>query len=234
MDKATLRILVNEDIHFLDESVYENLENLLKVTLETNKLFNLTAIKDEEKFRELMIYDSLLPLKYIDFTDKTVLDVGTGAGFPGLVLALSSKGRYTLLDSTQKKINHINNYIKENNIENAIGVYARAEEYAQNNREKFDYVIARAVAELNILSELCLPFVKVGGSFIALKGDNALEEIARAEKAIEKLGGKIIRKEFDELPESKEKRYLIEIKKVKETPKKYPRSYSEIKSKPIK
>ena len=234
MDKATLRILVNEDIHFLDESVYENLENLLKVTLETNKLFNLTAIKDEEKFRELMIYDSLLPLKYIDFTDKTVLDVGTGAGFPGLVLALSSKGRYTLLDSTQKKINHINNYIKENNIENAIGVYARAEEYAQNNKEKFDYVIARAVAELNILSELCLPFVKVGGSFIALKGDNALQEIARAEKAIEKLGGKIIRKEFDELPESKEKRYLIEIKKVKETPKKYPRSYSEIKSKPIK
>lgn len=234
MDKATLRILVNEDIHFLDESVYENLENLLKVTLETNKLFNLTAIKDEEKFRELMIYDSLLPLKYIDFTDKTVLDVGTGAGFPGLVLALSSKGRYTLLDSTQKKINHINNYIKENNIENAIGVYARAEEYAQNNKEKFDYVIARAVAELNILSELCLPFVKVGGLFIALKGDNALQEITRAEKAIEKLGGKIIRKEFDELPESKEKRYLIEIKKVKETPKKYPRSYSEIKSKPIK
>lgn len=234
MDKKSLKELTNKKIISLDDKVYEDLENLLKVTLKTNEMFNLTAIKDEETFREKMIYDSLIPLKYFNFDNKTILDVGTGAGFPGLVLALSSKGKFTLLDSTKKKIDHINNYVKENNIDNVLGVYSRAEDYSKTHRETYDYVIARAVASLDILTELCLPLVKVGGSFIALKGDNGLEELKQAKKAIEKLGGEVLRSEYDELPESDEKRYLIEIKKIKETPRKYPRTYSEIKSKPIR
>ena len=233
MNKNELVTLVNQNITKLDSSVFDLLEKLMNITIETNEKFNLTAIKEEDKFRELMIYDSLLPLKYFDLDGKSVLDVGTGAGFPGLPLAISTKGNITLLDSTNKKIGHICSIIDEFGLKNAKAICAIAEEYGRENREKFDYVIARAVAPLNILAELCLPMVKVGGSFIAMKGSNGQEELDEANKAIEKLGGKVIAIHNDNLPASKEVRTTIEIKKIKETNKKYPRDYKEIKVKPL-
>ena len=209
------------------------LESLMRDTLKTNELFNLTAIKDENKFRELMIYDSLLPLTLIDFSNKKVLDVGTGGGYPGLPLALSSKGQFTLLDSTKKKIDHINEYCQSNNIINVIGVTARAEEYVKNHREEFDIVISRAVSQLNILLELCVPFVKVGGYFIAMKGNKAKEEIQEAKRALKILGSEIISINETKLPESGEVRFNILIKKNKDTNKKYPRLFKDIINKPL-
>ncbi len=211
----------------------EKLESLMEDTLLTNEKFNLTAIKDKEKFRELMILDSVLPLTLLDFDNKKVLDVGTGAGYPGLVLALLSKGNFTLLDSTKKKIDHINEYVSTNNINNVIGVVGRAEEYVTKHREEFDIVIARAVSSLNILLELCIPYLKVGGYFVAMKGKQGKEELEQSKRALSLLGAKVISINEVELPESKEARINIVIQKEKETNRKYPRLYKDIVNKPL-
>lgn len=233
MTKEELKTLVNSNITKLDDVVFNKLEELMQDTLATNQKFNLTAIKDEESFRELMVYDSLAAIKYVDFKDKDVLDVGTGAGYPGLPLAIATSGRFTLLDSTKKKIDHINEYVLIKNIKNCVGISARAEDYALGNREKFDFVIARAVAPLVILLELCLPFIKVGGMFIALKGSRAIEEIKMAKTALKKLDAEIVEINKINLPVSKEERNIILITKKETTNKKYPRKYNEIKSKPL-
>ena len=211
----------------------DSLESLLNDTLHTNEKFNLTAITDKERFRELMILDSLYPLKLIGFDNKKIIDIGTGAGYPGLPLALSSKGQFTLLDSTKKKIDHINEYVKSNNIKNVEGVVGRAEEYAIKHIEEFDIAISRAVAPLNVLLEIVLPLVKVGGYFIAMKGLKALDEIKLANRAFKELGCMVMNIDEFLLPESRERRYNILIKKIKPTNKKYPRLYSEIVHKPL-
>lgn len=211
----------------------EKIESLMEDTLFTNEKFNLTAIKDKEKFRELMLLDSAIPLTLVDFNDKKILDIGTGAGYPGLVLSLLSKGNFTLLDSTKKKIDHINEYISSNNINNVIGVVGRAEEYISNHRNEFDIVIARAVSPLNILLELCIPYLKVGGYFIAMKGRQGKDEIEQSKRALSLLGCKIVSINEIELPESKETRINIVIQKEKETNKKYPRLYKDIVNKPL-
>lgn len=211
----------------------EKLESLMEDTLFTNEKFNLTAIKDKEKFRELMLLDCAIPLTLVDFNDKKILDVGTGAGYPGLVLSLLSKSNFTLLDSTKKKINHINEYVFNNNINNVIGVVGRAEEFISNHRNEFDIVIARAVSSLNILLELCIPFLKVGGYFIAMKGRQGKDEIEQSKRALSLLGCKIVSINEIELPESKEIRINIVIQKEKETNKKYPRLYKDIVNKPL-
>lgn len=216
---------------FINEPNITLLEELEKEVLDTNKLFNLTAIDDEEKFRELMIFDSLLPLKYISLDNKEVLDFGTGAGFPGLPLAISSKGNFTLLDSTNKKINFINDFAKRSNICNVNGISARGEEYANNNKETYDVVIARAVSLLPILIEICIPMLKVGGVLLAMKSSKADEEIALSANALKQLDASIEEIHIDTLPESKENRTLIIIRKNKISKNKYPRRYSEIKSK---
>ena len=211
----------------------EKLESLMEDTLLTNEKFNLTAIQDKEKFRELMILDSALPLTILDFDDKKVLDVGTGAGYPGLVLAQLSSGSFTLLDSTKKKIDHINEYVSTNNISNVIGVVGRAEEYVTKHREEFDIVIARAVSSLNILLELCIPYLKVGGYFVAMKGKQGKEELEQSKRALSLLGAKVVSINEVELPESKEARINIVIQKEKETNRKYPRLYKDIVNKPL-
>lgn len=211
----------------------DSLESLLNDTLLTNEKFNLTAITDKERFRELMILDSLYPLKLIGFDNKKIIDIGTGAGYPGLPLALSSNGQFTLLDSTKKKIDHINEYVKSNNIKNVECVVGRAEEYAIKHIEEFDIAISRAVAPLNVLLEIVLPLLKVGGYFIAMKGLKALDEIKLANRAFKELGCKVTNIDEFLLPESREKRYNILIKKIKPTNKKYPRLYSEIVHKPL-
>ena len=212
----------------LDASKVDELEDYMKATLKANESFNLTAIKEEEKFRELMILDSAYPLKYFDFTSKKVIDIGTGAGYPGMVLATLSKGDFTLLDSTQKKINFISNYAQQRVYFNVKTVISRAEEYAKTHRDEFDYAVARAVAELRILIELIVPLLKVGGRFIALKGSKGLEELNKSKKALSNLGAEVELVDKYELPESREQRVNIIIRKIKETPKKYPREYSEI------
>ena len=231
MTKEELRYALMMQQINLDDSTINKLERLISYTLEANEKFNLTAITDEEEFRELMIYDSLLPMKYIDFNNKKVLDLGTGGGFPGLPLLLCNNMKLSLLDSTAKKINHIEQYLLANNLE-AKAVAARAEDYAKKNREKFDIVISRAVSKLNILLELAIPYLKVGGMLLALKGKNYQVELDEAKSTLKKLDAEIVDLYLDNLT-NKEERCLIVIKKNKVTKKKYPRSYSEIKSNPL-
>ena len=212
----------------LDSSKVDKLEEYMFATLKANESFNLTAIKDENKFRELMILDSAYPLKYFDFSNKKVIDIGTGAGYPGMVLATLSKGEFTLLDSTKKKIDFITNYATEHSYFNVNTVVERAENYAKEHREEYGFAVARAVSDLKVLLELALPLLKVGGYFIALKGLKGMDEIKSSKKMLEKLGGEVYLVDEYELPESREQRVNIIIKKIKETPKKYPREYSEI------
>ncbi len=215
------------------EEQYNDLNKFMEHVLYWNERFNLTAIKEKDVFMEKMIFDSALTLTDLDLTDKKVLDVGTGAGFPGVVLyLLNPKTNVTLLDSTTKKIDLLKKYAEENNYKYNC-VSSRVEDYAKNNREQFDYVFARAVAPLNILLELCLPLLKVGGSFIALKGPGVEEEINASDKALKKLNARIQKIIVDELPESNEVRNIVYIQKEKVTNHKYPRDYSEIKKLPL-
>lgn len=213
--------------------VSDKLEVLMSSTLATNEQYNLTAIKDESKFRELMLLDSVYPYLYVNFNNKKIIDVGTGAGYPGLVLATLSNSEFTLLDSTSKKIEFCRKFASNNGYFHVNCVSARAEDYVNEHRESYDIATARAVSELNILLELVLPLVKVNGYFIALKGVRGLEELDKCKSALQKLGGEVVKIDEFELPESKEKRVNIVIKKVASTPRKYPRQYSEILKSPL-
>ena len=217
----------------INEKTADELVAFAKHILEWNEKFNLTAIKEEEAFLEKMVFDSAIALTDLDLSNKKVLDVGTGAGFPGVVLYLLNKQtNITLLDSTAKKINLLKDYA-DNNGYTYHTVVARAEEYAREQRGMYDYVFARAVAPLNILLELCLPLLKVGGIFIALKGPGAEEEIAESQNALKKLNSRVNKIIVDELPESSEVRNIVYIIKEKETNKKYPRDYKDIKKLPL-
>lgn len=159
---ASLIIECFEKYNFkLSEKQISELSMLVSLTLEKNQLLNLTSIKDQKNFVDKMIVDSSLLLTSFDMKNKFVLDLGTGAGFPGLVLAiLSPSTRFLLLDSTTKKINHIKEVTQKIGLTNVEAISARAEEYIVNNRERFDLVLARAVKELPILLEISIPFVK--------------------------------------------------------------------------
>lgn len=209
------------------------LDAFMKCTLETNEKFNLTAITNEDQFVEKMIFDSALALYDLDLSNKKIIDIGTGAGYPGMVLKiLEPKADMYLLDSTAKKVKYLEEFANDNNIK-VQGVVARAEDYARNNIEAFDYATARAVAALNILLELIIPLLKVGATFIAMKGAGYEKEIQDSQNAFKKLGCRIESIEEFELPESKESRAIIRIVKEKPTNKKYPRQYNEIKKLPL-
>ncbi|MBO4855954.1 MAG: 16S rRNA (guanine(527)-N(7))-methyltransferase RsmG [Bacilli bacterium] len=227
-----LQALKDVEINCSEEQL--NLLNVfMKSTLETNEKFNLTAITKDDEFVEKMIYDSALSLYDLDLTNKSIIDVGTGAGFPGMVIKiLKPESKVTLLDSTKKKIDYLLDFAKTNNIE-VEGVSSRAEDYARNNREKYDFATARAVSQLNILLELIIPMLKVGGSFIALKGQGYEEEINSSKEAFRRLNCRVQKIYEFELPESHEKRAIIHIVKDKETNKKYPRQYTDIKRQPL-
>ncbi len=218
------------DIAISDKQI-DQLYFLMQKTLETNEKFNLTSITNEESFLEKMIFDSAISLQELDLTDKKVIDVGTGAGFPGLVLYILNPSMHlTLLDSTQKKIDYLSSFVKENNFDIEC-LCSRGEELKRP--EYFDYAFARAVAPLNILLEIIVPLLKVGGTFIALKGPGFEKEINESANAFKKLNCSLTKIVEDELPESKEKRYMIYIKKDKSTNKKYPRPYAEMKKLPL-
>lgn len=210
-------------------SLFEKYMNLL---LEWNEKFNLTAITKEDEIVEKHFVDSLEILKYFDLKNKTLLDVGTGAGFPGIVLAIAVPNlKVTLLESNGKKVTFLNTVISELKLNNVTVIQGRAEELKK--RENFDVVTARAVKELNVLLEISFHLVKVGGSLIAYKGSNGEEEVKKAEHAIKCLQAGEVKVINYNLPLSKDGRTLIEIKKQIHTIKKYPRNYSEIVKKPL-
>ena len=204
----------------------QQLERYYELLIEYNKVMNLTGITDKEDVYLKHFYDSLTIVKVIDLNNyETLCDVGTGAGFPGLVIKiLYPHLKVTLLDSLNKRLNFLNIVIKELNLKDIITVHTRVEEY----NKKFDITVARAVAPLNILLEYCIPITKVNGYFIAMKGKN--EEAANA---LLKLNSEIIETNSFLLPIENSNRTIIKIKKIKETDKKYPRKYSEIKKNPL-
>lgn len=228
-----IEALIKQNIPFTNDGM-GLLEKVMENTIKTNESFNLTSITNEEEFREKMIYDSVIGVSLIGKSNKECIDVGTGAGFPGLPLAIiNPDNNYTLLDATKKKIDHIQKLVDSEKISNVHTINDRVENFAKNNREKFDYAFARAVAPLSILIELIIPILKVGGEFIAYKGKNAKQEIKEAENALRKLNCELKVVQYEVLPVSKEERYLVVVSKNKETDKKYPRDYSLIVSKPL-
>ncbi len=195
---------------------------------EYNKQTNLTSIIEEEKVYLKHFYDSLTITKMLNFNEvKNVLDIGTGAGFPGMILKIFFPHlEVTLLDSNNKKITFLENLTKKLEITEGINIIkARSEEYIKYKREYFDVVTSRGVAQLKILSELSIPFTKVGGYFIPLKA-KVEEELKNSEKIINLLGAKVIKKETFNLPLENSIRTILLIKKEKATPIKYPRSYN--------
>lgn len=205
---------------------------------EWNNKINLTAITEDRQILIKHFIDSLEVVKYIN-KNSTVIDVGTGAGFPGIVIAIYFKGniKITLMDALNKRIDFLEEVIKELNLLNIEIVHARAEEFGQKEqyRERYDYAVSRAVAPLNILLELDIPFIKVGGKCLLLKGTKLNEEIQESNKALENLNSKItnIYKYNYILDDEEYNRNIVEITKEKETPNKYPRNYGKIKKSPL-
>lgn len=219
----------------LDEEKISKFELLAKLLVEQNKTMNLTAITDPDGIAVKHFADSISILSAIEINGgESVLDVGTGAGFPGIPLLIMKPNiNLTMIDSTAKKLKYVADTVEKLEL-NASILHTRAEEAGQKSeyREKFDIVCSRAVASLNVLCEYCLPFVKQGGVFVAMKGAKASEEIAAANEAIKLLGGKIINEKSFTLSDTAE-RTLIVIKKISHTPPKYPRVSAQIAKKPL-
>ncbi len=203
-----------------------------KELVEYNKKVNLTAITEENEVYIKHFYDSSIGAKFIP-QNASVVDIGTGAGFPGLPLKICRADiNLTLVDSLNKRIEFLKMLTGKLNIK-AQCEHFRAEDFAKSNREKFDVAVSRAVASLNTLCEYAMPLIKVGGIFIAYKGSNAKEELEKAQKAISTFGGVIEKIENFQLPNDCGERNLIVIKKIKNTPLKYPRPQNLPKMKPI-
>ena len=202
--------------------------------LETNKVMNLTAITDPADVATLHFLDSAALLTLADFAGKNVVDVGTGAGFPGMPLRiLEPSVRMTLLDSLGKRINFLQGVCDQLGFADVACVHARAEEFAAKHRESFDIATSRAVAALPLLAELSLPLVKVGGYFLPMKSVESDEEIASAAHAIEILGGRLADVKDYVVPGTNVKHRLVVIEKVKASPAKYPRAFAKIKKAPL-
>lgn len=198
--------------------------------LEVNSHTNLTTITDPAEIDLKHFKDSLTVLDYIKEGDK-VLDIGAGAGFPGIPLRIEKDFDLTLIDSVNKKVNFMNEVIEKLDLKNARAIHTRAEDFAKDHREGFDVVVSRAVANMATLSELCLPFVKVGCLFIALKGPKADEEVRNASRALEILGGEVIK--MDQLDLAGNERVNVIVKKVRSCKKTYPRGQNLPKRKPL-
>ena len=209
------------------QTYYEYLE-------ERNKVMNLTAINGLEDVARLHFLDCAALLTVCDFADKKVIDVGTGAGFPGMVLAiLTPDARFTLLDSLGKRVDFLKEVQRDLELKNVTCVHARAEEFAAQHREQFDLAASRAVAQLNVLCELTLPLVKVGGQFAAMKSVSTDEEIRQAHSAIAQLGGQLSGVTDYTVPETDVVHRIVSIEKTQHTPKQFPRAFARIKKAPL-
>ncbi len=207
-----------------------------ELLLEQNQVMNLTAITQPDQVARLHMLDCAAVLGAADFPGKAVLDVGTGAGFPGLVLKLCEPSiQLTLLDSLAKRIDWLSRIAPELGAEEIRCVHARAEELSSlpDWREQFDIVTSRAVADLRILCELCLPFVKVGGVFLAMKAEDSNEEVNSAGRAVSILGGRLLPAFSYRIPGTDVSRKVIRVEKIKPSPQKYPRRFSKMKKAPL-
>lgn len=233
MNKEEFIVAVKDlDINITDKML-NDLNTYYKMLIDYNSHTNLTRITEENEVYLKHFYDSLTLVKAIDLDNQTLLDIGTGAGFPGLVLKIVFPNlKVTLVDSLNKRIMFLKSVIEKLNLKDIEAIHARAEEYILDKRESFDIVTSRAVANLNTLSELCIPFVKVGGYFVPMKAD-VKEELKSAEKGVKTLGGVLKDTIIFELPYDAGTRTLIKIEKLVETSVKYPRKFSEIKKKPL-
>lgn len=227
--KETLRAEAERLGIFLTEQQLDRFCAFGAALLEKNKVMNLTAITELEAVARLHFADCLTLLKAADLKNASVIDVGCGAGFPGVPLKLGEPTvRLTLLDSLQKRVHWLDETLKAMGVE-AQCVAARAEEFPA--RERYDFAVSRAVARLNVLSELCLPFVRVGGAFLAMKGAAAQEELEQARAGIARLGGRVEAVKTYEIGGA-EHRVLL-IRKVRPTPPCYPRRFAKIKQQPL-
>lgn len=215
----------------LTQKQEEQLEKYYEMLIETNKITNLTRITEKEEVYLKHFYDSLTIVKTIDLTKKlSIIDIGTGAGFPGLVLKIVFPNlKITLLDSLNKRIEFLNKVIRELNLKDVKTVHSRIEDY---KKEQFDVVTSRAVAKTNILLELSYDLLKPNGYYIFLKSD-VVQELKEAENALKILNLELINKEQFNLPIEKSRRTIIKIKKNSKVNSKYPRNFTQIKKNPL-
>ena len=211
-----------------------------RMLLEKNQVMNLTAIRDPEGVARMHFLDCAALLKYCDFQGKTLIDVGTGAGFPGMVLKILVPSlEVTLLDSLNKRLDWLletSGALSAGPYGNVRTVHGRAEEFAlekEGLRDSFDFATARAVADLRVLCELCLPFVKVGGHFLAMKSTGSDQELDSAAHAIKALGGRVSSVEDYAIPGTEISHRLILIEKQASTPPNYPRRWAKIQKEPL-
>lgn len=201
---------------------------------EKNRVMNLTAIEDPAEIAALHFLDSAALLTLADFRNKRVADVGTGAGFPGLPLRILEPSlSLTLLDAQNKRVEFLKEVCAALGLSDVTCVHARAEEFAADHREGFDLVVSRAVANLRLLAELCLPLVKEGGRFLAMKSVDSDQELAESQHAIETLGGAVETASSYVIPGTEIRHRVIFIKKLRKTDKKYPRTFAKIKKHPL-
>ncbi len=220
----------------LDPYAAQNLDWYCQLLLEKNQVMNLTAIRDPEGVARLHMLDCAALLKFCDFENKTLIDVGTGAGFPGMVLKMLVPSlEVTLLDSLNKRLDWLLETCGALSLSGIRTLHARAEEQAQVKgfRDGFDFATARAVADLRLLCELCLPYVKVGGRFLAMKSTASGQELAEAAHAIKLLGGRVAASEDYTIPGTEITHRVIILEKVAPTLKGYPRRWSKMQKEPL-
>ena len=218
----------------LDSSKTGQLLTFAEMLLEKNQVMNLTALTDPVDVAQLHLLDCAAVLTLADLKGKRVVDVGTGAGFPGMPLQiLEPTAKLTLLDSLNKRIGFLQEVCDALDLRQTRCVHGRAEEYARDHREAFDFATSRAVAALNVLCELALPMVKVGGAFLAMKSVDCDEELRQAKSAIAQLGGSVESVQDYTIPGTDVCHRLVVIRKVKPTPASFPRAFARIKKNPL-
>ena len=222
----------------LTEEQYRQFDEYYEMLVEWNKVMNLTGITEYEEVNEKHFVDSLSIVKSVDMNKvESIIDIGTGAGFPGIPLKIAFPHlKITLLDSLNKRINFLNAVIEKIGLEDIQTIHGRAEDFARKpeHREQYDLCVSRAVANLSTLSEYCLPFVKIGGQFVSYKSGEIETELKEAKTAINVLGGKTADTIIFQLPGSDISRSFVKIKKVKATGKKFPRKAGLASKEPIK
>lgn len=233
-----MKVAANDVGLELTEVQYEQFIKYMRLVQEWNEKINLTAITEDEEFVKKHFIDCIKAFKSDAINNaKSIIDVGTGAGFPGMPIAiLHPTAKITLLDSLNKRINFLNLVVRELGLTNVTTIHSRAEDGARNPklREKFDVATSRAVANMAVLSEFCMPYVKKGGYFVALKGPSIDEELANGSNAIKILGGELKGIIEINIEETDLKHNIVEVKKIKECPKTYPRKAGTVNKKPLK
>ena len=221
-----------------NEDMYNKFIKYMRLVQEWNQKINLTAITEDEDFIKKHFIDCIKAFKSPELKNaKTVIDVGTGAGFPGMPIAILREDiEVTLLDSLNKRINFLDLVVRELGLKNVTTIHSRAEDGARNKnlRESFDIATSRAVANMAVLSEFCLPYVKISGYFIALKGPAIEEELENSKKALSVLGGKLLRVDETIIEDTDLNHNIVVVEKIKECPKTYPRKAGTVTKKPIK